>query len=116
MGKIQGPLIEHCEHQSQLKNPATVDSRRSADSFVRVLVRPFSETRGQGCPRSFRALLESAVGRIATLPPERGFVSRNTWDDAARTLPSRTRTNTQCCCGSESRAPVGGSITGTAAE
>src|SRR5438477_6316899 len=23
---------------------------------------PFSETRGQGCPRSFRALLESAVG------------------------------------------------------
>src|SRR5438309_7360257 len=26
---------------------------------------PFSETRGQGCPRSFRALLESAVGEMS---------------------------------------------------
>src|SRR5437879_1469247 len=26
---------------------------------------PFSETRGQGCPRSFRALLESAVGKMS---------------------------------------------------
>src|SRR5438477_12986636 len=51
---------------------------------------PFSETRGQGCPRSFRALHESAVGGGAGGRLGR-IQKRSRRDDEAEVCSSRVR-------------------------